>query len=107
MTVGTTVRQRPPPGKKWLVVAGTINHVTGTTTVLYKTTTSKNPAFATVLDLVSLIDTAQVTGSYALFNNLASPTSAFCMHIVDCAEDDWLVLAGNASAIAKVVVWEW
>lgn len=107
MTQGTANRVSPPPGRKWLVVAGVINHVTGTTTVLYKTTTGKNPTWATVLDLISNVDTAQATGAYAVFNTLASAQSAFSLHIIDSTENDFLVLTGNAAATAKVVVIEW
>jgi len=107
---GETIR--PPKGKKWLILSGTIGHITGSCTTLY---VKKRDAIAPDQTYWSTsIPLAAPTDTYPIFNNaleqgvgspLGSNFAQYSMVFIDDILE--LYLTSGAGGVCYLTVLEW
>lgn len=102
--MATTDLAGPSKNYVWLILGGTVQHITGTDSVIFSS--SKIGYGSTRAHFCTQIDTGDATGLYPLFN--CSPNSyatQFTLFVL--TEDEELGFVGAANTYIWVDVLEW
>jgi hypothetical protein len=110
--VGNGQVQSPDKGKVWLIIGGTIDHVTGTGTAL--DIRKKDETTGVTQRLAHLYAGAETRNGYPLFKNTSNATgvvlttfeefSQYCLPLV--SDERQIVFNGAAAALAQIDVLE-